>query len=103
MLFRHDARLIHHVHQGSKLQPLGGLAGALGELVEDALEARAAEHAQEQLERRIGLGDLDPEPRLVLAQKARQVRRRRVRRVQLRHRRRDQEEAHSPHQGSALV
>ena len=50
--------------------------------------------AQEQLERGVGLRDLELEPRRVLAQEARQVRRRRVRRVELGHRRREEEDAH---------
>ena len=74
-------------------QFLVGLAGALRELVMHALEAGAAEHAQEQLDRRIRLYHLEIQPFGVELEKARQVRRRGVRRVELRHRGRDQEQA----------
>jgi hypothetical protein len=49
---------------------------------------------QEQLEGRIGLGDLEAEALGVEPQEPAQVRRRRVRRVELGHRRRAQEDAH---------
>ena len=62
------------------------------QLVEDLLQAGAREQPQEQLEREVGLRDLDVGR--VAAQAAGQVRRRRVRRVHLRHRRGDQEEPH---------
>ena len=64
------------------------------QLVEDPLDPGLAEQAQEQLDRGVRLRDLEPEPGLVLAEEAGEVSRRRVRRVQLRHRRRDQEQAH---------
>ncbi len=66
------------------------------ECAEHALEAGAAEHAEEQLDRRVGLADLDVQ-RGVLAQETCQIRRRGVRRIQLRHRRGDEKEAQRRH------
>ena len=63
------------------------LLGARGQLVEDLLQAAAAEHAQEQLDRRVGLRELEVERGGVLAQEAHQVRRRGIPRIELHHRR----------------
>jgi hypothetical protein len=52
-----------------------------------------AEHAQEQLDRRVGLREFEVERGDVLAQEAHQVRRHGILRVELRHRRRDQQQA----------
>ena len=72
-----------------------------------ALHAGVAEHTQEQLDRCIRLHHLDPECRCVLAQEPGQVRRCRVRRVELGHRRRDEQDAHGarsvPHRGSSIT
>ena len=69
------------------------LLGARGQLVEDRLQGGPREHAQKQLDRGIRLMDLEVEPLGMLAQEARQIRRRGVRRIELRHRRGDEEQA----------
>ena len=54
---------------------------------------RQFDEPQEQIDRRVRLRDVEIEPRRVLTQEAREIRRRRIRRVELGHRRREQKNA----------
>jgi hypothetical protein len=55
---------------------------------------RRGKQAQEQLDRRVRLRDFDAQIRGVQAQESRQIRRRGVRRIELNHRGRDEQDAH---------
>ena len=68
---------------------------ALAQLIGHASDERRGKQPQEQGDRSIGLGNLETEIRGVQAQEARQIRRRGVRRIELDHRRRDEQEAHA--------
>jgi len=76
---------------------LGRLRGARPQHLDHPAQPGATEHPQEQLERGVRLKDLEAEARLVLAQEPGQVRRRGVRRVELGHRRCDEQEPHGRH------
>ena len=71
-----------------------GCSRTLAEYVRHACNERGREQPQEQAERGVGLCQFEPEVGCMKAQKAHQVRRRRVWRVQLDHRRRDEQQAH---------
>jgi hypothetical protein len=70
------------------------LACALRKHFGHALDERCAEESEEQQQRRISLTHVELELRPVRAQKARQIRRRGIRRIQLSHRRSQQQDAH---------